>query len=181
MKISLHKNSLRLASLYLVILMSISIFFSAMIYQLSVQELGRGLRGPRVAIEGQMFPGISNEIRKAIDDEREEIYREAKARVFQRLVFINIIILMAGGGLSYYFAVRTLRPIEDAHEAQNRFTADASHELRTPITAMLTENEVTLMNPKLSLSEAKQQIESTIEELQKLSVLSDSLMLLAGL
>jgi signal transduction histidine kinase len=161
--------------------MSISIFFSIMVYQLSVQELRRGLRGPRVAIESQAYPGFPAELKIAIDKERESIYNEAKARVFQRLLFINLLILFAGGALSYYLAVRTLRPIEEAHDAQNRFTADASHELRTPITAMLTENEVTLMDPKLTLQAAKLQLASNIEELQKLSTLSDNLMRLAGL
>lgn len=161
--------------------MSISVFFSIMVYQLSTQELRRGLRGPRVSIEGQSYPGFPTELKVAIDKERESIYNEAKERVFQRLLFINLLILAAGGALSYYLAVRTLRPIEEAHDAQNRFTADASHELRTPITAMLTENEVTLMDPKLTLDDAKLQLESNIEELQKLSALSDSLMRLAGL
>jgi two-component system sensor histidine kinase CiaH len=172
-----HKKSLQLAGLYLAIIFAISIFFSVTIYQLSVQELDRGLRGPR----GYAERALPNSVREDIAEEREELYTAARDRVLSRLIMTNIFIVIAGGALSYYLALRTLRPIEQAQEAQNRFTADASHELRTPITAMMTENEVTLMDPKLSLADAKKQISSNIEELQKLTDLSDGLMRLAGL
>lgn len=174
---SFHKKSLQLAGLYLAIIFAISLFFSATIYQLSVQEFDRGLRGPRGNVE-RMLP---NSVRDDIAEEREEIYNDAIDRVLIRLVITNVVILILGGALSYYLALRTLRPIEEAQEAQNRFTADASHELRTPITAMMTENEVTLMDKKLTLDDAKKQLSSNIEELQKLTDLSDGLMRLAGL
>ncbi len=47
------------------------------------------------------------------------------------VILINLGALVIGGLLSYWYADRTLRPIEAAHEAQKRFAADASHELRT--------------------------------------------------
>ena len=173
----IHKGSLKLAGLYLAIIFAISLFFSATIYQLSVQEFDRASRGPR----GNADRMLPSKLRKDIEREREELYDSAVDRVLIRLVVTNTIILIAGGALSYYLALRTLRPIEEAQEAQNRFTADASHELRTPITAMMTENEVTLMDSKLTLAQAKQQLQSNIEELQKLTDLSDGLMRLAGL
>lgn len=177
----LHPSSLKLASLYLAIIFTISIFFSAVIYDQSVNELERGLRGPRGGIERSLGQTYSQTMRERIVLERESLYNEAKARVLSKLIITNIIILIAGGALSYYLALRTLRPIEQAQEAQNRFTADASHELRTPITAMLSENEVTLMNDKLTIAEAKAQIKSNIEELQKLTDLSNGLLRIAGL
>jgi signal transduction histidine kinase len=176
-----HKGSIKLATLYLAIIFAISMFFSITIYQLSVQELDRGLRGPRGGIERSLGMGFTQDIRDNLIAERDQAYRLAKERVLNRLIITNIIILIGGGFLSYYLALRTLKPIEEAQESQNRFTADASHELRTPITAMMTENEVSLMNPNLTLKEAKIQLASNIEELQKLTNLSDGLMRLAGL
>jgi signal transduction histidine kinase len=113
--------------------------------------------------------------------ERQAQYEDAKNHVISRLVIINLLILVGGGFLSYYLALRSLKPIEDAHEALGRFTADASHELRTPITAMRSENEVSLMNPNLTLGEAKRQIKSNIEELEKLTQLSEGLLRLASI
>ncbi len=178
----LHKNSLRLGGLYLTIIMLISLFFSVTIYQLSTSELGRGLRRPPGAglprgPEGQ----LPLDIRQELQADREILYSEARDRVFNRLLLTNLLILVAAGFLSYYLALRTLKPIEEAHEALERFTADASHELRTPLAAMRSEIEVALMDPKLKLPGAKKILASNLEELAKLTALSNGLLKLARL
>lgn len=122
-------------------------------------------------------PDFAAELREA----QQEAIEEARSSLLYQLIVINIIIAVAGASLSYYLARRSLKPIEKAHEAQSRFTADASHELRTPITAMRTETEVTLTEPKLTLKEARAQLESNIEELDKLTALSDGLLSLASM
>lgn len=170
---------MKLAGLYLAIIMLISLFFSVSIYQLSTNELSRGLRGPVPTLERGQMGGLLPEFREALRQDRELAYSEAKNRVFQRLVFINAIILVAAGFLSYYLALRTLRPIEKVNESLERFTADASHELRTPISAMQSEIEVALLDPKLKLSETKEILKSNLEELARLTTLSDGLLKLA--
>lgn len=92
------------------------------------------------------------------------------------LILINIVALVAGGLLSYWFAGRTLRPIEEAHETQKRFAADASHELRTPLTNMKLENEVFLRGEHFSEAEARELIRSNLEEVQRLETLSTNLL-----
>lgn len=176
-----HKTSIKLAGLYLAIMMAISLFFSVAVYQLSIQGLQNGLRRPGRAFEIPAGPGFSSEIRIQVLEDRRLLYEEARDQLIQRLVIINLIILAVGGAACYYLALRTLKPIEEAHEAQSRFTADASHELRTPITVMRSENEVALMDPHLSLAEAKAQLQSNIEELDKLTALSEGLLQLAQL
>lgn len=160
--------------------MTISLFFSATLYQTSMNELDRGLRRPTTVLNissgGQLLP---DSLRHQILDERENQYDEAHDRIIKQLIIINLLILIGGGALCYFLALRTLKPIEEAHEAQTRFTADASHELRTPITAMRTENEVALMNPKLTIKEAREQLHSNVEELEKLTSLSEGLLRLA--
>jgi two-component system sensor histidine kinase CiaH len=176
-----HKNSLKLAGLYLAVMMVISLFFSANVYQLSVQEFDRGLRrpGPDSAVNRLPLDGLDRFTRDELLQEREGQYQDAKDRILQRLILVNILILLGGGALSYYLALRTLRPIEEAHAAQSRFTADASHELRTPIAAMQAETEVALMDPKLTLAKAKDILNSNLEELTKLTQLSEGLLALA--
>ncbi len=169
----------KLAGLYLAILMVISLFFSFNLYQLSVQEFDRGFRGQGTILRRRLDSIDAPITHKQLLQEQQDRYEEAKSRVLDRLIFVNVAILVGGGFLSYYLARRTLKPIEEAHAELERFTADASHELRTPIAAMQTETEVALMNPKLTLAQAKAQLKSNLEELAKLTSLSESLLRLA--
>jgi signal transduction histidine kinase len=95
------------------------------------------------------------------------------------LIYFNLLILFLSSVLSYFLAKRTLRPIEEMVDAQNRFIADASHELKTPLTAMRAEIEVNLRDQKLSLPASKKLLSSNLDEIQKLEALSNALLNLA--
>jgi two-component system OmpR family sensor kinase len=163
--------------------MAISLVFSLGLYRVTSQEVVRGIRrqdGPIGALmrNQDRFPqAVINEILMSQEESIEDSLRKIKANLF----LINVFIFVSGGLLSYYFARRTLAPIEKAHEAQSRFAADASHELRTPLTAMKLETELTLTEPKLSLKQAKEQLQSNLEELDKLTSLSENMLKLARL
>lgn len=58
--------------------------------------------------------------------------------------------------------------------------SDAAYELRTPLTAIQTSNEVALRKAKLSLPEAKRLIEQNTIDIIKLKQLSDGLLQLAS-
>lgn len=118
-------------------------------------------------------------IRPQLDRLRLQQIEETKNDIALNLTIINILILIFGGLGSYFLAQRTLRPIEESLEAQTRFTADASHELRTPLTAMMTEIEVALRDKKLNLTDAKNLLESNLEEIEKLRALSEGLLTLS--
>jgi signal transduction histidine kinase len=79
-----------------------------------------------------------------------EDIREAKSRVLLVLVYTNIVILIFSSLSGYFLAGITLRPIENALEEQKRFIADASHELKTPLTALQTSIEVAVRDKKQS-------------------------------
>lgn len=174
------KAYLKLAGFYLLIIMTISFLFSTTLYFAAVGELERGAGRQRDLIESILDRPMPGQERM-LSEQRQEALDEAKSRVIGRLIVINLLILVIAGGLSYYLARRSLQPIEEAHKSLERFTADASHELRTPITAMQTEIEVALSDPKLTLKSAKEQLNSNLEELEKLTSLSDGLLRLARL
>lgn len=172
--------TLRLTGWYLAILMSMSILFSAVIFNINYHEIDVRLQNlQRSLIEiapGVFYRGASP---KEINTSRSIQTAEAAIQLFWSLFWVNIGVLLAGGMLSYYFARRTLEPIEKAHEAQSRFTSDASHELRTPLATIKTELEVSLQDPELSVSDARELLSSNLEEVNKLISLSEMLLKLS--
>jgi two-component system sensor histidine kinase CiaH len=172
----LGSTTFRLASSYLLIIMVLSIAFSAVIYQVSWHEIGRQVPPPS-------FFGQREEDHRQNDPDYQNYFKqrinEGRGALVERLVILNVGVLVGGAFLSYLLARRTLEPIEDVMHAQSRFVTDASHELRTPLTALLATNEVALRKPKLGAAEARNVIQSNTEELTKLKDLSDGLLSLA--
>lgn len=95
------------------------------------------------------------------------------------LISINAGILLISGLLSYFLAGRTLQPIKNMMDEQNRFISDASHEIRTPLTSLKSAFEVFLRNKKATVTEAKEIVTESIDEVNTLQSLSDSLLKLA--
>ncbi|MBI4408862.1 MAG: HAMP domain-containing protein [Gemmatimonadetes bacterium] len=71
-----------------------------------------------------------------------------------------------------------LERLAAAFEAQRRFTADASHELRSPLTALRGELELARRRPR-SPEEYERVIDSALEEVQRLSRVAEDLLTLA--
>ncbi|MHB2020456.1 MAG: sensor histidine kinase [Candidatus Xenobia bacterium] len=71
----------------------------------------------------------------------------------------------------------TLARLEVAFTRLSRFTADASHQLRTPLTALRSVGEVALQAP-LDEAKSREVIGSMLEETRRLSMLVDSLLVL---
>lgn len=71
-----------------------------------------------------------------------------------------------------------LERIDAAFEAQRRFTADASHELRSPLTALRGELELALRRERTD-EEYRRVIGSALEETERLSRLAEDLLTLA--
>src|SRR5205823_3079873 len=72
-----------------------------------------------------------------------------------------------------------LKPIKTMEEEQHRFVADASHELRTPLTAAKTSIEVGLRDKELTLAQAMELLEGTLEEVDTMQALSNNLLRLS--
>ncbi len=73
-----------------------------------------------------------------------------------------------------------LARIEQSFEAQRRFTADASHELRSPLSRLRAELEVTLRRAR-ERGEYEDVLRSCLGEVERLSRLTDELLMLARL
>ncbi len=169
--------TLKLTGWYLLILALISLMFSIIVYQISIGEVER-----RLLRYEEHASQLVTRLLPALGDTRlrQTELSEAKASVIIVLINTNIIVLAVGGIGSYLLARRTLQPIEEAHEQQSRFVSDASHELRTPLAAMTTELEVALGDPSLSKAEMRELLTSNLEEVGRLTALSQTLLALSS-
>ena len=163
---------LKLTAWYLLIIMFVSIFFSAIIYRGLISELDRAARIERVRFQAQGLSQLT--LPPAFLD--PDIIDEIKRRIIFGLTLINGVILITAGGLGYFLAGKTLQPIADMVDEQNRFISDASHELRTPLTSLKTSMEVTLRDKNLDLIGAKKLIYESIEDVNRLQSLSEGLL-----
>jgi two-component system, OmpR family, sensor kinase len=73
-----------------------------------------------------------------------------------------------------------LARLHHSFDAQRRFTADAAHELRSPLTRLRTEMEVALRRPR-DAEEYRSILEVSLEEIQRLGWLTENLLALARL
>jgi len=171
--------TLQLTAWYLLVIMVVSLLFSGLIFELSTNEISSRLEQFQIRLEGGqtlVLPGTTT-----LNEVRIHQTREAKVSIFFGLLYMNLSVLGIGGIVSFLLARRTLRPIEAAHEAQSRFTSDASHELKTPLAIMKSEIQVALRDKNITPKELRQTLESNLEEVDKLAGLSQTLLQLSRL
>lgn len=168
--------TLKLTGWYLMIIVIICLLFSVVIYAIASKEVGSRINYM------PSDPGILRILdQNSLNLLRARQIQAAEENLIYSLLITNLIIWALGGVGSYYLARRSLEPIERAHEAQSRFTSDASHELRTPLASMKTELEVTLRDPNPTKEEMRELLSSNLEEVNKLTKLSQTLLQLSRL
>jgi len=74
---------------------------------------------------------------------------------------------------------RVLDRLGEALAEQRRFMADASHELRTPVSIIRTATEVTLSRPARDAAEYKEALEAIAQQSSRLARLVDDMLVLA--
>lgn len=154
---------LKLTAWYLLIIMGVSVFFSLGMYRIMTAELHRAERMQRLRFEENFpLPPLPVE--------------EIKDRIKLSLLLTNLIILGGSAALAWLLSGKTLQPIKEMVDEQNRFISDASHELKTPLTALKAEIEVNLRNKKMNLSQTQKLLQSNLEEVNKLQKLSENLL-----
>ncbi|WP_432377462.1 sensor histidine kinase [Duganella sp. P38] len=146
------------------ILQSAAILFAAMAVALLAAVGWAGAR-----LSSKLFGAIDNIVDRAREIEESNLH--------QRLPH-------PGGGDEIGHLVDTLNAmlarIENGVEAQRRFTADASHELRSPLSRLRAEIEITLRRPRDS-GDYVVALRSCLEEVERLTMLVEELLMLARL
>lgn len=168
-------HTIRLTFIFLAIIMCMSLVFSGALYSSAASQLERQLPGNGfVDIDGLFEPSMR------VQQYLANNIRNGEREIITRLVILNVITFLIGLVVSFLLARQTLKPIEDSMLAQFQFVSDASHELKTPLTAIQTMNEVTLRKKKLTLREAKATIQSNIDDVKRMYRLTRMLLELAN-
>ena len=81
--------------------------------------------------------------------------------------------------ISLFLSRWALRPVREAWDSQRRFIADASHDLKTPLTVILANSSILLKHPDQSIASNSQWIESTQTEADRMQGLVAEMLELA--
>jgi len=132
------------------------------------------------------FKGITYE---NVDENGETVYVQLLMNVDSEVNILNNLfkILIIGTGCAVFIAIaasyilskKSLVPVVSAWKKQTEFTQDASHELRTPLTILQLKQEKLLKNPDSTILENIDDINMTLEEIERLTKLTGNLMTLA--
>jgi two-component system, OmpR family, sensor histidine kinase CiaH len=169
---------IKLTAAYLLIIMIITFSFSAIVY-INVNRVTKralDMHERRVETRLREFRRSYNLPPGFQQPFSEEAVTQVRINTIYLLVILNAFVLITSGGIAYWFAGKTLKPIEEMTNKQKQFIADAAHELKTPLTAMKTYLEVNKRAKDFGAETTKELIDSTLEDINSLTLLTNNLL-----
>ncbi|WP_230399803.1 sensor histidine kinase [Novisyntrophococcus fermenticellae] len=94
-------------------------------------------------------------------------------------VLIFFLVLLTSFFISVYLSKRALSPVQKAWVQQHQFVADASHELKTPLTVILANLDILKSHTDHTIAAEKKWIDNTEEEAIRMKELLQDLLFLA--
>lgn len=107
----------------------------------------------------------------------------AEQQQMQGQAYIGLLVLLAGTlaafGVAYIFSGIAIRPVQQAWVQQKQFVADASHEIKTPLTVVLTNADILLQNPDATIRSQQKWVEYIKAEAERMRELVENMLFLA--
>ena len=97
------------------------------------------------------------------------------------LILVGLFALTAAFLISLFSANRSIRPVEESYNRQKQFVADASHELKTPLTTINTNVDVLLSHPESTIGDERKWLDYIKTESERMTKLTNDLLYLAKL
>lgn len=105
--------------------------------------------------------------------------QNALARILLRMIVVSCFVLVILFLISYYFANRAIRPVEESLIRQRQFVSDASHELKTPLAIINSNAEAMLAESGATVESQRKWLDRIGEESDRMNKLIESLLYLA--
>ena len=103
--------------------------------------------------------------------------------VMARTIAVSIIALILAMVIVYFIsrfvAGIAIEPVQNSWEQQKQFIADASHELKTPLTVILANSDILKHRKSSTIGEEEKWIDSTMQEATHMKSLVDDMLYLA--
>lgn len=169
-----HSTRLKLTAWYVIISAIITLVFSLVIYLGIATQLDRISEFQQFNMQNgaRINPPINAPMPLPPPVDPESV----KNRILYILLVVNGVVFCVSGAAGYALAGRMLRPIKEIMDEQSRFITDASHELKTPLTAIRTEFEVAMLEKNMSKERSEKLIKSSYEEIISLQGLAENLL-----
>jgi two-component system, OmpR family, sensor histidine kinase CiaH len=111
----------------------------------------------------------------------EQCYGALKDGIGTTVVPLGVEVFLLTTGLAYLFASKTLKPIQDSMWTRKRFTADAAHDLRTPLSIMKMNLELMGINSNPTKEEMNELVISNLEEVDRMTRIIEDLMTISSI
>ena len=109
----------------------------------------------------------------------------AEQTMLRQLIVILLLVGLAALCIIFFISLvtanRSIRPVEESYNKQKQFVADASHELKTPLTTINTNADVLLSHGESTINEERKWLEYIKSETLRMTKLTDDLLCLARL
>lgn len=100
-------------------------------------------------------------------------------QILKTLLFIGILGIVILVPISNILAGKSLKPVKETFENQKNFIADASHELRNPLTVIQTNLDVVMCKPNETIETNERWLNNIYSETETMSKLVKDLLFLA--
>ncbi len=94
-------------------------------------------------------------------------------------IAVLLVAMLSYTMISMSLAQSAIRPIEDSWKKQRQFVADASHELKTPLSVIMANTEIIASHPDDTVASQMKWIENTLAETKRMASLVQDLLFLA--
>ncbi len=145
----------------------------------TVFETVDGPEGEMVRVASVSVTGRDGGVAVIQAAQSRRVVREAVGNLLLILVPVGLGGLLLAGVGGLYMSRRAMQPVTDSFQRQRTFIADASHELKTPLSLVKINAEVMQRNP--TNPENGEIIEDQLSEIDRMDALLSDLLVLARL